>query len=106
MVDVLVFNPPYVVTDSAELERAIRDRDIYASWAGGENGTQVILEFIEQLPCVLAEHGCVYLLMLENNRPRSIAAKLEEKGFASTCLVAQTTGIEKLSVWRFDRRST
>jgi len=37
--DVIIFNPPYVPTDADEYARSLRDRDISASWAGGNNGS-------------------------------------------------------------------
>jgi release factor glutamine methyltransferase len=38
-VDLIVFNPPYVVTTAEEVESA---QDIAFSWAGGVDGRQVI----------------------------------------------------------------
>ncbi len=36
--DIIIFNPPYVVTPSDELESAQKNKGIEASWAGGEHG--------------------------------------------------------------------
>lgn len=42
IVDILVFNPPYVPTSPEELLEAGDARDLSAAWAGGVRGRQVI----------------------------------------------------------------
>jgi len=44
--DLIIFNPPYVSTTDEELKEAKDDKGVSASWAGGEDGAQVIKEFI------------------------------------------------------------
>ena len=44
-VDVLIFNPPYVVTPVEEMEGC----GISISWAGGRNGRQVVDKFLPQV---------------------------------------------------------
>lgn len=63
-VDVVVFNPPYVAdTDSPII-------------GGGPRGRCVIDRFIAALSV-----QTVYLLVIEVNRPREVAALLEERGY-------------------------
>jgi release factor glutamine methyltransferase len=44
--DIVIFNPPYVVTSADELAVAQDQKGIEASWAGGQNGIQVLLDFV------------------------------------------------------------
>ncbi|KAJ1915239.1 S-adenosylmethionine-dependent methyltransferase [Tieghemiomyces parasiticus] len=44
--DVVVFNPPYVVTDPAE----VGSHSIAAAWAGGIDGREVIDQFLPMIP--------------------------------------------------------
>ena len=40
--DVIIFNPPYVVTSEEELSEDQSKMSIEASWAGGEYGISVL----------------------------------------------------------------
>lgn len=64
MVDILLFNPPYVL-DS-------RDPII----GGGVDGREVIDEFIKQV-----EVGMFYLLVIKANKPEEVIKKIEEKDY-------------------------
>ena len=49
-VDILLFNPPYVPTDTAEADSAQQDADISGAWAGGHDGmelTNILLDQVE-----------------------------------------------------------
>ena len=63
-VDVLIFNPPYVVTSEEELDDAQAKKGIEAAWAGGIQGTQVLLNFIPTIQRVLKKSGVLYLLLI------------------------------------------
>ena len=61
-IDLIFFNPvyihlynlqPYVSTDEEELENAQLLKDISAAWAGGKNGSKVILRFIQELKVIV-----------------------------------------------------
>lgn len=67
--DVIIFNPPYVVTPPEELSLAQTQKGIEASWAGGEHGIQVLLDFLPQALAHLSERGCIYILLISDNCP-------------------------------------
>ena len=49
-IDLLVFNPPYVVTPNHEIDSS----DIASSWAGGINGRVVMDRFFPQISSLLS----------------------------------------------------
>jgi release factor glutamine methyltransferase len=54
LVDVLVFNPPYVPTSDEELQSALQTADISAAWAGGPRGRLVLDRLLPRLGALLA----------------------------------------------------
>lgn len=62
--DIITFNPPYLPG-----EEGIGDEEI---WRGGEKGTELTREFLEQVDQYLAEDGSAYIVL------SSQAADLEE----------------------------
>ena len=102
-VDVLVFNPPYVVTDSEELHRAVRDRDIAAAWAGGIDGTEVLNRLIPRLPKLLSPKCAFYLVTIAENKPTEISKRLLAMGFIPKIILTTVAAEEKLIIIRFTR---
>ncbi|KAF4025919.1 hypothetical protein G4228_018070 [Cervus hanglu yarkandensis] len=64
-VDLLVFNPPYVVTPPEE----VGSRGIQAAWAGGRSGREVIDRFLPLAPDLLSPRGLFYLVTIKENNP-------------------------------------
>ena len=102
-VDVLVFNPPYVVTDHDELCRAVRERDLAAAWAGGVDGTEVLNRLLPRLPELLSPKGVFYLVAIAENKPTEISKRLLKLGFAPKILLTTVAAQEKLLVIRYTR---
>uniref|UniRef100_A0A2I3TCV1 Methyltransferase HEMK2 n=1 Tax=Pan troglodytes TaxID=9598 RepID=A0A2I3TCV1_PANTR len=67
-VDLLVFNPPYVVTPPQE----VGSHGIEAAWAGGRNGREVMDRFFPLVPDLLSPRGLFYLVTIKENNPGGI----------------------------------
>lgn len=100
--DVVTFNPPYVATESSEVN--VRRGDITAAWAGGHAGAEVIHQFIDQLPRILSNNGYVYLLAEKTNDIPDLQRRLASRGFTSVILLEKRRRNEKLSILRCCRK--
>lgn len=85
MVDVLIFNPPYVPTetlpippkegDDGEWER---DSHLLAlSYAGGMDGMETTDRLLAELPHVLSDRGVAYILLCAQNKPEAIVSSIK-----------------------------
>lgn len=60
LVDVLIFNPPYVPTTIDEVTAAQTDSDIAGSWAGGYDGMQVTNKLLDQASVSVGDFPLVH----------------------------------------------
>ena len=90
-VDLLLFNPPYVLTPSEEVGSA----SIAAAWAGGTDGREVIDRLLPDVGVMLAPGGTFLLLLLEQNRPEDVKRILEAQGLAVTARVEERSADEE-----------
>ncbi|XP_028836429.1 methyltransferase N6AMT1 isoform X1 [Denticeps clupeoides] len=98
-VDVLLFNPPYVVTPSEE----VGGRGIEASWAGGRRGREVMDRFFPTVARLLSNQGLFYLVTVAENKPDEIVTVMAESGLRGEPCLTRSAGRERLSVLRFGR---
>lgn len=98
-VDVLLFNPPYVVTPSEE----VGSRGIEAAWAGGERGREVTDRFLPLVAQLLSTEGLFYLITIAENNPEEIIRFLGQYGLEGESCLSTRAGNERLSVLRFHR---
>ncbi|KAH0624883.1 hypothetical protein JD844_032759 [Phrynosoma platyrhinos] len=112
-VDLLLFNPPYVVTPSAE----IQSHGIAAAWAGGKNGREVMDRFIPLVPDLLSAKGLFYIVTIQENNPAfsfiehyynlsfltadEIIQILQKCGLKGTKVLYRQAGRENLSILKF-----
>ncbi|XP_034474538.1 methyltransferase N6AMT1 [Drosophila innubila] len=92
-VDLLLFNPPYVVTSDEELQSQLltdcqtvtgtpaTQRHLVHSWAGGRDGRRVTDILLGQLDEILSPNGVLYLLLLRENKPDEIIEQLIQSHF-------------------------
>jgi release factor glutamine methyltransferase len=106
LIDVLVFNPPYVPTSSEELSEATESRDISAAWAGGLRGREVLDCLLPRLGLALSPCGVFYLLGVAENDRDEIAAILRPQGFHGRVVAERRAQNERLWVMLFSRSDT
>ena len=87
-VDVLLFNPPYVPSESLpsfldetqeECPKNTFTRDAHLlslSTDGGSNGMEVTDRLLPQLPEVLSERGTAYILLCASNKPEEVMSRI------------------------------
>ncbi|XP_076579922.1 methyltransferase N6AMT1 [Chaetodon auriga] len=98
-VDVLLFNPPYVVTPSEE----VGGTGIEAAWAGGRRGREVTDRFLPLVAQLLSSKGLFYLVAIAENDPEEIIRLLGQSGLRGESCLSTRAGNERLSVLRFHR---
>lgn len=110
LVDLLLFNPPYVVTTDGELNHQEKNFDpkttnnnLIYSWAGGVDGRRVIDALIDKLDTILSPVGVFFLLVLKENNPRDIIGKLEKCYFHATIFKERRIPGEHLFILKITR---
>jgi release factor glutamine methyltransferase len=85
-VDILVFNPPYVPTDSVPTFPATQaghgsggkvtfeesSHLLSLSYAGGTDGMEVTNRLLAQIPDILSQRGVAYVLFCRGNKPEEV----------------------------------
>lgn len=99
-IDVLLFNPPYVVTEANELG----SNGIEAAWAGGKDGREVMDRLFPLVDRLLSENGAFYLVCIKPNCVDDIAEVLKNFGFTMSIVLNRKAGIENLFVLKFVRK--
>lgn len=128
VVDVLIFNPPYVPTcelpkipvDDFVYEQTSNDAKstefgkncylISLSYAGGTDGMQVTNRLLTELPNIInSVRGVAYILLCKQNKPDEVVQRVRRWGLEwSASIVGQsgkTGGWEKLVILRICRTS-
>ena len=91
--DVVAFNPPYLSgMPSDSLDRA---------WHGGEQGSEIAVRFLSDLPRVLESEGRAYLLLSHAN---SAARFLAETAFVARPVASKPLFFERLEVLELRER--
>lgn len=82
MVDLLLFNPPYVVTSDDEERLEQSSAGLGGALAGGVHGTHLINTMIHNgiIERVLSPGGRFYLVAIRANNPPALIAALQARG--------------------------
>ncbi|KAK3810785.1 MAG: S-adenosyl-L-methionine-dependent methyltransferase [Benniella sp.] len=96
-IDLLYFNPPYVLTPSEE----VGSHSVEAAWAGGIDGREVIDKFLPYVKQLLSTKGVFYLVVINENKPDDICHIMREEGFESSVVKTRLAGREKLFILKF-----
>ncbi|XP_074035730.1 hemK methyltransferase 2 [Leptinotarsa decemlineata] len=101
MFDVIIFNPPYVVTQTVELYGSGLNR----AWAGGLRGRVIIDRLVNELPKLLSKNGVCYMVLLKENEPDEIVKTMDKYHFKSEVVLERKIPGERLFVYKFFRMS-
>ena len=97
-IDVLLFNPPYVLTPESE----VNDGGLTASWAGGSRGRRVTDQLLPVIAQFLSKpKGLFYLVTIPENDPEEICEILRLQGLKGVVVMRRRAGPEKLAIYRF-----
>ncbi|CAM4417186.1 methyltransferase N6AMT1 [Lepidochelys kempii] len=96
-VDLLLFNPPYVVTPSEE----VQSHGIEAAWAGGKNGREIMDRLFPLVPNLLSTGGLFYLVTIKENNPDEILETMKKYGLRGTRVLSRQAGRETLTILKF-----
>lgn len=103
-VDLLIFNPPYVPTESQEI---FMNKDIQNTWAGGIEGMEVTYRILNCVDKILSDGGLFYLVVISENKPEKIMNFMKTKwNMKSQIVLKRNAGCEKLYVIRFNKSNT
>ena len=106
MIELLIFNPPYVETEDVEYADARGDLTISASWAGGSDGMKLTNQLLDKLDCILhPQRGILYLVAVKENKPDEIIKRMVDSGFKAVVVLKRRAGREHLHVLRISRPS-
>jgi release factor glutamine methyltransferase len=99
-VDLLLFNPPYVVTPDEELLRT----GIAVAWAGGRDGRVVIDRMLDVLDEFLSPTGRIYMITIAHNKPDQLLELVHQRhGLRGQVVLTRWADEELIKVLRIGR---
>lgn len=102
--DLLLFNPPYCVTSTEELNQPGEDGSfLHLAWAGGIQGREVTDRLLDHVGKLLSHKALFYLVVIKENDPEEIMNILSLQGFQGQIIASRKVKNEYLSIIRFQR---
>ncbi|EMR10524.1 hypothetical protein PNEG_01234 [Pneumocystis murina B123] len=100
-VDLIIFNPPYVPSESKEIGINKNSENI---WAGGIEGMEVTYRILNSIDKILCVHGLFYLVAISRNKPEKIINFMKTQwNMQSKIVLKRNAGCEQLYVIRFNK---
>lgn len=96
--DLIIFNPPYLPTDTKERN----SQWINYALDGGENGRETIDRFLKSLPDHLRPGGCALLLISSLTGPGEVQEMARTAGLAVKMVASDRCFFERLYVLRLE----
>lgn len=97
--DIILFNPPYVVTDSSEISGCGLSR----AWAGGNSGREITDRVLNNLKNYLTPRGVCYMVLLKENNLEEITSLVYKDNFWTEVIKERKIRGEHLFVVKFSR---
>jgi release factor glutamine methyltransferase len=91
--DIIVFNPPYLLTRSSEYEVGWLEK----AWAGGPRGRMIIDRFINELSCHLKRGGVTFIVH-SSRGARTTIKKLRSLGMKASTVATKKIFFDRLLV--------
>lgn len=107
-IDLLIFNPPYVPTETLGDEQTFQenaqlDVELIKSWSGGPSGCDVIYRLIDVVYDKLAQGSLFYLLLLKENNPEEILERLTKLNFTAKIVKQRKIRGEHLFILKIEK---
>ena len=101
-VDLLIFNPPYVVTTEEEEEAGQVRAGLDGAWAGGASGTKILDTLIQNhtIPQLLRRGGRFYVVAIRQNDPPSLVRAMQSNGLEASIVLQRRANREQLFIIR------
>lgn len=121
LVDVVIFNPPYVPSDAlpalppagapSRSKFEIESHLLALSYAGGTKGMETTDRLLDDLPRILSGRGVAYVLLCAQNEPSNVKARIEgewagEWRAETIGRSGKAAGWEKLEILRIWKKSS
>lgn len=111
-VDLLLFNPPYVVTSEEEEAAAQTGASIGGAWAGGTYGTALLQRVLARGTLevglradqrLLRPGGRCYVVAIKQNDPEALVQQLQHQGMQAEIVLRRRANREHLHILRIVR---
>lgn len=98
--DIILFNAPYVVTDSVEIKNGLLNK----AWAGGVNGREVMDRLFPSINKLVSKNSAFYLVCIKQNDINEIEQKMESKySLKMKIVMTRKSLLETLFVLKFSK---